>query len=57
MARRLEASRAGLSASFQERRGVPSFVLDDLLPETLALEVYRSFPETGTMLKRHSLRE
>ena len=57
MARRLEASRAGLSASFQERRGVRSFVLDDLLPETLALEVYRSFPETGTMLKRHSLRE
>jgi Rps23 Pro-64 3,4-dihydroxylase Tpa1-like proline 4-hydroxylase len=57
IARRLQESGAELSASFRRRGGVRSFVVDGLLPENIALAVYRSFPETGTMLKRHSLRE
>jgi len=60
MVRSLENARADLSASFQEARRegrVRCFILDDLLPENIALAIHRSFPRTDAMLKRHTLRE
>jgi Rps23 Pro-64 3,4-dihydroxylase Tpa1-like proline 4-hydroxylase len=33
------------------------FVIDDLLPETLAHSIYRSFPDPSTMMLRKSIRE
>jgi len=57
MAAKLEAFKASLAASFQAGNRVRSFVLDDLLPEDLALAIHRSFPATDAMLKRHNLRE
>lgn len=33
------------------------FVVDDLLPPDLALDIYKSFPSTGSMMLRSSIRE
>ncbi len=41
----------------QSRSRIGHFFIDDLLPEDLALEIYRAFPDPNTMRMRKSLRE
>lgn len=54
---RLEAERAALSAQFATPGTVRSCVLDGLLPENLARELFAAFPERTEMRRRHGLRE
>lgn len=54
IAARIEAGAAGLAAQFA---GSHYFVIDDLLPESLALEIHRSFPDPASMMLRKSIRE
>jgi Rps23 Pro-64 3,4-dihydroxylase Tpa1-like proline 4-hydroxylase len=46
-----------LVAAWNTPGQVRTFVLDDLLPESVARAVYAAFPATSKMIKRHSLRE
>src|SRR5262245_52582090 len=54
---RLEAERAGLRAQFASPGRVRSCVLDGLLPEALARELFAAFPAREAMQRRHGLRE
>ncbi|MGZ5583812.1 MAG: 2OG-Fe(II) oxygenase [Usitatibacter sp.] len=51
---RIEANEPQIAAQYA---GHGYFVVDDLLPEALAQEIYRSFPDASTMMLRKSIRE
>jgi Rps23 Pro-64 3,4-dihydroxylase Tpa1-like proline 4-hydroxylase len=51
---RLEAERARLAMQFDTQK---YFAIDDVLPESLAHEIYRSFPDPTMMMLRRSVRE
>ncbi len=54
IAARIGAAAAGIAAQFADRG---YFVIDDLLPDQLALDIYRSFPDPSSMMLRRSIRE
>lgn len=51
---RLKADESRVAAQFAAQ---DYFVVDDLLPEALAHEIHRSFPDPSTMMLRKSIRE
>lgn len=53
---RLVSEREALTAAFK-KPGVAAFVVDDLLPESLARQVFAAFPPVNQMMRKHSLRE
>jgi Rps23 Pro-64 3,4-dihydroxylase Tpa1-like proline 4-hydroxylase len=57
IARRLSDALNEARAEFSLPRTVKSFVVDDLLPETLALEIAQAFPEVAQMELKHHLGE
>lgn len=55
---KLEARAAEVTAMYKNsEEGIGYFYIDDLLPEEIAREIYRCFPEGGTMRLKKSLRE
>lgn len=49
--------RENLARDFSVKGQIPSFFVDDLLPQEKAEEIYRSFPLAGAMVYKKSLRE
>jgi len=54
---RLQAERNRLGEQWEASAPINYFVLDDLLPESWAREIFRSFPRPETMRLKRSLRE
>jgi Rps23 Pro-64 3,4-dihydroxylase Tpa1-like proline 4-hydroxylase len=54
---RLNRDKDTLATEFRSPGRVRSFVVDDLLHEAAAREIYDAFPAPSAMMKRHSLRE
>lgn len=57
MCERMAQHKGALTAEFRTPGRVPSFVLDELLPEAIAREIFQAFPPPAQMMKKHSLRE
>ena len=57
IATRLQSEHERLRSEYSQPERVPSFVLDDLLPNEIALEVYKAFPERERMSFKNSMRE
>ncbi len=55
--KRLEQERVRLSEEFRLPSRVPSCIVDNLLPEEIAREIFNSFPDKSTMMLKKSLRE
>lgn len=54
---RLQRERDRLRAEFTTPDRIATFVIDDLLPEPVAREIYAAFPPAAKMLRKHSLKE
>jgi len=54
---RLDEAAEIASAQFGASRTCQSFVVDDLLPPDVALEIFQAFPSPSTMHKRKTMRE
>ena len=57
MHRRLDSQREHLAQQWQASAPINYFVLDDVLPEQWAREMYSAFPDSGKMVLKRSLRE
>lgn len=57
IASKLANERERLQAEFGQPGRVPTFAVDDLLPEEWAHEIYRAFPEQGRMRFKNTIRE
>lgn len=54
---RLEAVEAELRRQFAVPGQIATFVVDELLPEDMARELYAAFPAPQQMMRKHSLKE
>jgi Rps23 Pro-64 3,4-dihydroxylase Tpa1-like proline 4-hydroxylase len=54
---RLTAEKDRLRADFSAPGRIRSFVLDEVLPDAQAREIFEAFPQPERMMRRHSLRE
>ncbi|MDF3822157.1 2OG-Fe(II) oxygenase [Leptospira sp. 96542] len=54
---RLESELVGLQAGFSASGPIQYFLLDHLLPDELALQIRKVFPQSGSMKIKRSLRE
>jgi Rps23 Pro-64 3,4-dihydroxylase Tpa1-like proline 4-hydroxylase len=54
---RIAPEKAALKAEFQQRGRIQSCSIDDILPETLARQIFAAYPDPGSMMLRKSLRE
>ena len=54
---KLRAAKPQLSAEFRQPGRVQTCFVDDLLPESLAREIFDAFPAPSTMMEKKSLRE
>lgn len=57
IAARLNAAREDLIAQYRQAGRVSSCVLDNVLPEALAMKIYNSFPSKGRMSFKNTIRE
>lgn len=57
IASRIRDESASLKLEFGQPGRVPTFVIDDLLPRELALEIHAAFPEQGRMKLKNSIKE
>jgi Rps23 Pro-64 3,4-dihydroxylase Tpa1-like proline 4-hydroxylase len=57
IASRLRTDADDLRAEFQAPRRVRTFVVDDLLNDSLARQIHEAFPSLGAMMRRRSIRE
>ncbi len=57
IAERLRSSAAHLTAEFRQSGRIPAFVLDDLVPASIARRIYAAFPETRFMRTLNTFRE
>ena len=57
IAARLANERVRLKSEFSQPERVPTFALDDLLPEDWARLIYSAFPEQGRMSFKNSIKE
>lgn len=57
IAERLADERDRLKEEFSKPERVPTFALDDLLPEEWARQIYDAFPEQGRMSFKNSIKE
>jgi Rps23 Pro-64 3,4-dihydroxylase Tpa1-like proline 4-hydroxylase len=57
IAQGLEREKERLAAEFQQPDRVQSAVLDNLLPEEMAREIFEAYPKPSEMMERKSLRE
>jgi Rps23 Pro-64 3,4-dihydroxylase Tpa1-like proline 4-hydroxylase len=57
IAGRLSDERQRLKSDFSRPDRVPTFLLDDLLPDEWAREIYAAFPEQGRMSFKNSIKE
>jgi Rps23 Pro-64 3,4-dihydroxylase Tpa1-like proline 4-hydroxylase len=55
--KRVEEEKERMTKEFRDSSRINSCVLDNLLPESIALEIYRSFPEPSKMGDHRSLKE
>ena len=53
----LERERERLTEEFHQPDRVPSAVLDNVLPEEMAREIFAAYPKPSEMMERKSLRE
>lgn len=54
---KLSDEKKRLKKDFRTKNQIQSFALDDVLPEDLANEIYKAFPDPEDMAERKSLRE
>jgi Rps23 Pro-64 3,4-dihydroxylase Tpa1-like proline 4-hydroxylase len=54
---RLEREQERLTAEFHQPDRVPSAVVDNVLPEEMAREIFAAYPKPSEMMERKSLRE
>jgi Rps23 Pro-64 3,4-dihydroxylase Tpa1-like proline 4-hydroxylase len=57
IAARLADERDRLKREFSQPKRVPTFAVDDLLPEDWGLQIYDAFPEQGRMSFKNSIKE
>lgn len=54
---RINKDKDNFKKEFQNSSQINSCIIDDLLPEHIALEIYKSFPEPSTMGEHRSIKE
>lgn len=55
--RRLRADESQLRAEFSREDRIASFIVDDLLPHGMAMQIHRAFPSAERLLLKRSMRE
>jgi len=55
--KRIEKDKELFKKEFQNSSQINSCIIDDLLPEHIALEIYKSFPEPNSMGEHRSIKE